>query len=97
MSYHDTVPETRENVAKYESKARSQEDEIYHFFEMYPGRELSPDYFILMYSWPITSIRRAFTNLEKSGKLVKTENRRMGRYGRMTRTWKLAGGQGKLF
>lgn len=39
---------------------------------------------------PITSIRRAMTDLTKLGYLVKTDERRPGEYGELNYCWKLA-------
>ena len=41
-------------------------------------------------SWPITSIRRAITDLTNAGKLTKTDTMKLGRYGKHVHTWKLA-------
>ena len=38
---------------------------------------------------PITSIRRAMTNLTKRGVLVKTDHKRRGRHGRSEYMWQL--------
>ena len=39
---------------------------------------------------PITSVRRAMTNLTKAGLLEKTGDKVLGEYGVMVNTWKLA-------
>ena len=38
---------------------------------------------------PITSIRRAISDLTKDGYLVKTDRKVMGNWGRLTYTWRL--------
>ena len=38
---------------------------------------------------PITSIRRAMTNLERAGKLEKTGQMKMERYGKPNHLWKV--------
>jgi predicted ArsR family transcriptional regulator len=40
--------------------------------------------------WPITSIRRAMTNLTISAKLIKCERQRPGLYGRPEHLWQLS-------
>lgn len=47
--------------------------------------------------WPITSIRRAMTNLAAAGALVRLETQRAGIYGRPEHLWSLPRGQGELF
>ena len=39
---------------------------------------------------PITSIRRAITDLTNEGKLVKTNSLKKGNYGKKCHCWKLA-------
>ena len=38
---------------------------------------------------PITSIRRAISDLAKEGYLLKTDKKVMGNWGRLTYTWRL--------
>ena len=40
--------------------------------------------------WPITSIRRALSDLTSECKLTKTDNKKLGPYGKHEFTWKLA-------
>lgn len=42
-----------------------------------------------IYRWPITSIRRAITDLQKLGKLIKTSQMRSGRYGKPNYCWQI--------
>ena len=48
---------------------------------------------------PLTSIRRALTNLTNAGELVKTDKQMKGMYGRPEHQWRLAPkhDQGELF
>ena len=41
---------------------------------------------------PITSVRRAMTDLTNDGKLIKTKFKRLGSFGRMVYTWTLPDG-----
>ena len=43
------------------------------------------------YTWPLTSIRRAISNLTRKGFLIKTENLREGIFGKQVHTWRFAG------
>jgi len=92
-SYYNTNKETGEVLKKSNRKATNQEDLILTYFRCvkYP-KELSPDYFINMVCFentPITSIRRALTNLTKKGYLEKTDKMVTGQYGKKVHTWKL--------
>jgi Fe2+ or Zn2+ uptake regulation protein len=48
------------------------------------------------HSWPLTSVRRAITNLTDDGKLVKLARQRTGIYGRLEGCWALPGHQLEL-
>ena len=98
MTYFNTTNESGATLNNNVAKAKSQEEEILDIFKMdykywkdlqeYLG--MSPtdllDYFP---KYPITSIRRALTNLTKQGKLIKTDEKRIGMYGRSEYVWKL--------
>lgn len=45
---------------------------------------------------PVTSVRRAMTNLTTAGLLVKTRRKKLERYGRHNYLWRLRGGVSKL-
>lgn len=88
MSYFNTTNESGTTLKNNVAKAKSQEVIIFTLFS--PSLNWSPaelqGYFINM---PITSIRRALTNLTKQGKLIKTNEKRIGMYGRSEYVWKL--------
>ena len=74
--------------------AGSQEELILAFFEDNPQLYLTPDEVLkeVFYSYeerPLTSIRRAMTNLTKAGYLEKTPVYAMGPYLRKVHTWRL--------
>ena len=91
MNYFNTTNE-KNNLEKYQRKAKSQDDIIINFFKLHPDKAISPDYVLdeLGLNCPITSVRRSISNLTKQGKLIKTERKVMGNYGRLTNTWKYA-------
>lgn len=112
MTYHNTLPETRENVKEYAAKAQKQDELILALFRRYPLSEMSPDEIHgLLYEGkdnpaPITSVRRAMTDLSRDKdnfgnpiipKLIKSGRKKTGKYGRLTNCWKLNLSQGKLF
>jgi hypothetical protein len=91
MNYFNTTNETK-NLKKYQKKAQSQDDIILEFFILHKDTVFSPDYVLekMDLKCPITSVRRSISNLTKQGKLIKTERKVMGNYGRLTNTWKYA-------
>ena len=89
MSYYNTTNETGETLAKYKEKAITQED--YIMLKMYYATSKDTNFvtsasmFLGLAGFeksPLTSIRRAITNLVNKGKLVYTGEKRQGLYGR---------------
>ena len=92
--YYNTNNETGDVLKSSIESSNKQEEVIMVIFNHYK-RNLSPDEIqgILVdnseTTYPITSIRRAMTNLTNDGKLKKTNIMRKGVWGKMTHTWKL--------
>jgi hypothetical protein len=93
-SYHDRLNEPTQLRISYERKARDQEAAVFkRFFRL--GLTYSPSqlYVIMINAndiskdTPLTSIRRAITNLTNRGLLSKTDTKVMGKYGRMESMW----------
>jgi len=98
-SHHNTTHETGKTLTSYEGKAKSQETRILNYMKTFP-RDVSPTFVqevILGGKVPITSARRALTNLTNHGDLVKSTTQVKGRYGRMEHLWKLPPTQQRLF
>ena len=74
MTFYNTIQENPNQLAKSESKAKTQEANIMNCFKQYE-RPLSPSMVLSIsgLNCPITSIRRAMTNLSDDGKLEKTK------------------------
>ena len=74
MSYYNTTSEKGQELKSSHSKARTQEEKIYSFFLTY-GQPLSPSMVLdkLNLDCPITSVRRAMTNLTENKKITKTD------------------------
>lgn len=92
-SFHNTIEATGQTLIDFEQKAQTQEDIIFDLFKSYDKKDLTPDEVLLLCKFentPITSIRRAITNLTKQGKLIKTNIQRKGNYGKLTYAWKLS-------
>lgn len=97
FSYHDTVDEKGETLDLYEYKAKTQDSIVLKFFMSNPGIHFTP-FDILEQCYmgcqkpPITSVRRAITNLERgfSGYefgVKKSDKKKKGDYGRNNHTW----------
>ena len=96
MNYYNTTKIHGTNLLEAIAKAVTQEDKIIAFFKLQehtcPDSSLTPfDVLDAVFSTstPITSVRRAMTNLTTAGKLIKTDIQRAGRYGMVCHTWKL--------
>lgn len=88
-SYYNTNKECGELLANSERKAKSQEKRILEYYLNHRGC-YSADYLasqVFHDRVPLTSVRRALTNLTKTGQLTKTSQMVIGRYGKQTHTW----------
>ena len=90
MSYYNTTSEKGQKLKRSHKKARSQEQLIYSFFLTH-GKPLSPSMVIdkLNLTCPITSVRRALSNLTSDNKLFKTDIYVNGVYGKKEHLWRL--------
>ena len=90
MSYYNTTSEKGQELKESHRKARSQEELIYSYFCNY-GKPLSPSQVLdkLNLNCPITSIRRAMTNLTDDHKIIKTNIKVEGLYGKKEHLWRL--------
>jgi hypothetical protein len=92
--YFNTTNKSGEDLAKEKKNCATQEINIAKIFLRY--RRLSPSEVMKIYhrefaEVPLTSIRRAITNLTNDGALVKTKNKKMGLYGKPEYVWVLTG------
>jgi hypothetical protein len=91
--FYNTVdlPEPQLKIA--DKNAEKQEDVILNFFRSNATKSFTPfdvqKSCKLLSSTPITSIRRAITNLTLNNRLVKTNELKPGEYGKPNYTWKL--------
>jgi len=91
-SFHNTIDYTGELLLKAEQNARKQEDKILIFFVSKPGERFTPfeiQKAVLPYA-PVTSVRRAMTNLTTKGYLIKTDDQKLEEWGKHNYLWKLA-------
>jgi hypothetical protein len=88
MSHYNTTNESGNQLSLLNEIAINQEDKVLELFTIY--KKLSPSDVWKYYSqYPLTSIRRAMTNLSIAGKLVKTDEKKIGIYGRNEFIWQL--------
>jgi hypothetical protein len=90
LSFFNTTKERGKALQEYIDKARGQNLEVLSFFMDRPYEEYTPSnvHQMLNFEGPLTSIRRAMTTLTKDGYLIKTDNKRIGIWGRPEHTWK---------
>lgn len=100
-SYHDTNNEP--DVTESENKASKQEDIILEMFKKKPDAEFSAEDILELWNKaghnavPLTSIRRAISNLAYEGsetvvknpEIIKTSHQKVGMYGKKIFTWTL--------
>ena len=92
-SYHNTTDSSGQTLIEYNQKAQTQEQKILNYFkrtgEMLTPSEVYNDLFKGS-NIPITSIRRAMSNLTRDKELVKTEHQAPGKLGKPEYIWRLA-------
>ena len=91
-SFYNTTRESGDRLVCYEAVALSQEELVLQFFQQHPDELLKPSQIhsrVFTPSVPLTSVRRAITNLTKCGILEKTEWKGMGTFGRPVYCWRL--------
>tara|TARA_Y100000385_G_C13066488_1_gene626939 strand:- start:117 stop:434 length:318 start_codon:yes stop_codon:yes gene_type:complete len=90
VSFYNTNKESSQESLESSRKAKRQEIVIYDLFLLF-NEPLSPSmvYKALNEKWPITSIRRAMTNLTDDGVIVKTQETVKGVYGKNEHLWSL--------
>jgi len=92
FGYFNTTRLTNPELQECKEKAQSQTEAVLHFFQKHPGYNWSAWEvwkYMKLRNVPITSIRRAITDLVDNKKLVETGNLRIGVYGRRCKCFKL--------
>lgn len=89
--FHNTIRATGDNLIAHTITCKSQEDRILAIFKE-SGKSMTPfeveEAYIKLYpKVPITSIRRAMSNLTKDNKLVKTNAMKQGGYDKPNFMW----------
>jgi hypothetical protein len=91
--YYDTNKESGNVLSKSRSQARTQQHKIMDFFRAHPYDLFAPHEIndkVFLWDIPLTSVRRAMTNLADDGKLKKTNYMKRGIYNKKVHTWRLA-------
>ena len=86
--FYNTINEVSSTLVKSHQTARTQEAVILDCFKS-AKEPLSPSmvHFLTKLKCPITSIRRAMTNLSKDGSLEKTSKYTIGKFGKKEHLW----------
>lgn len=96
--YHNSTESTGPELREYRLKTQKQDEAVLAFFRN--GGAYTPSEVwrrLFAESVPLTSVRRAMTNLTDRGLLVKTGRQRQGIYGRPEFIWTRPYQQGELF
>tara|TARA_R100000458_G_C8157009_1_gene162586 strand:- start:42 stop:389 length:348 start_codon:yes stop_codon:yes gene_type:complete len=90
MSFYNTIEEEGQDLVQSYEKTKTQEEKILECFKSCK-EPLSPS--MVLYqtglNCPITSVRRAMTDLSNNGKLRKTTDYTLGTYGKKEHLWTL--------
>lgn len=93
--YHNTTKLSGDGLKVANVQTRKQEAVILDFFSANPGQEYTPfevhENCFRLQGVPITSTRRGISNLTSDGILEKTDNKRLGPYGKPSYTWRVRG------
>ncbi len=92
FSYHNTIPIAGNELQQADDNAKRQEDEVLQLFRRY--KQLTPWQCEARLNatgkkWPITSIRRAITNLTGRGMLYKNGAKVTGPLGHKENQWEV--------
>ena len=96
--FHNTLDLPESELKAKQLKAGSQNSIVYAYFYSHPYLAYTPievwkfliNRGLISSRTPVTSIRRAMTDLTKLGLLEKTKEKRAGEYGTDNFTWKLS-------
>ena len=90
MAFYQTINQVGSALKESNKKVKRQEDLIYSLF-VKCNQPLSPSMVFSQsgMNCPITSIRRAITDLTNSGRIVKTDRQVKGMYGKAEHLWEL--------
>ena len=89
--YFNTTFENGNTLVKSVRKCLDQESKILRFMNITPNECFSPSELFRLINWngntPLTSVRRAISNLTRKGFLYKTNSQVIGLYGKREFKW----------
>lgn len=88
--FHNTVGIQGEFLFEAEQRCESQQEKVLTFFKNHPGMGFTPfDVHKALFDskTPITSVRRAITNLQRAGWIIKTDMKVIQQYGMVNHKW----------
>ena len=95
LGYYNTNRERGATLKASERKCGKQEAAVLAYFQDWSHKWITPEEtlrHVFDHHTPLTSVRRAITNLEIRGKLIKSDKPMvMGSYGKMIHCWKFNG------
>ena len=89
--FFNTTKLKGESLKTSKKNSKSQDMKILDFFRLNKDIKMSPSYVhksLFNELTPLSSIRRAITNLSNSGYLLKCKDMIEGNYGKLEHTWK---------
>lgn len=90
--YYNTNREVGSTLMESRATARTQQERILEYFQIFNRSRFSPHEIrdnVFENIIPLTSVRRAMTNLTDAGYLEKTIFMKEGSYGKQVHTWRL--------
>jgi hypothetical protein len=90
--YYNTTGLTGDQLKQKQKKNKTQNESVLEFFQMHPDWKISPEPVhkcVFATTVPLTSIRRAITDLTDDGYLEKTHVKVKGQYGVPIHCWRL--------
>ena len=86
LSFYNTINLPPEKLSQADANCKNQEHLILSHFKQV-GKATPSDVWKVFNAYPITSIRRAITNLTDTGKLSRTQEMKAGMYGKPEHYW----------
>lgn len=88
-AYYNTTNLSGKDLGDAVASAFNQEEIIYGLYKRHSKLSPSQVGALLNHKYPLTSVRRAITNLTKKNYLVKTDEQRKGFYGKPEYVWEI--------
>ncbi len=89
LDFHNTINESGERLTELRQNAKTQQEKILKYFYSYSLFCFTPFEIqaAILQNAPITSIRRAITNLTNQGHLIKNKEQKVEKYGVKNNYW----------